>query len=115
MEQAYGSERARAIVGEVRHNTVYYPSLTIKGAIQAIRVARPLAVNKTLIESWTFRLVGAPDPLLQRTLLYSRLINAPTSVVGHDDQHCYNAIQEGLANDGNEWVSLHRNFSPKEH
>jgi benzoate/toluate 1,2-dioxygenase alpha subunit len=115
MEHAYGAERARAILGEVRHNTVYYPSLTIKGAIQAIRVARPLAVNKTLIESWTFRLVGAPDTLLQRTLLYSRLINAPTSVVGHDDQHCYNAIQEGLANDGNEWVSLHRNFAPTEH
>ena len=45
MEKAYGAERARAILGEVRHNTVYYPSLTIKGAIQAIRVARPLAAG----------------------------------------------------------------------
>src|SRR5580704_17137211 len=104
MEQAYGSERARAIVGEVRHNTVYYPSLTIKGAIQAIRVARPLAVNKTLIESWTFRLVGAPDTLLQRTLLYSRLINAPTSIVGHDDLEMYERAQEGLHVDANPWV-----------
>ena len=67
MEQAYGAERARAILGEVRHNTVYYPSLTIKGAIQAIRVVRPLAVDRTLIESWTFRLAGAPAELLQRT------------------------------------------------
>ncbi len=49
--------------------------------------------------------------LLQRTLLYTRLINAPTSVVGHDDQHNYHAIQEGLATDGNEWVSLHRNHT----
>ena len=114
MEQAYGEERARRILAEARHNTVYYPSLTIKGAIQAIRVARPLSVDKTLIESWTFRLVGAPDELLARTTTYTRLINAPTSVVGHDDLHCYRSIQEGLAAHGNDWVSLHRNYSPAE-
>jgi len=113
MEEAYGAERARHILGEVRHNTVYYPSLTIKGAIQAIRVARPLAVDQTLIESWTFRLVGAPEALLARTTTYSRLINSPTSVVGHDDLHCYRSIQEGLAG-GGDWVSLHRNHSPTE-
>ena len=114
MIASYGAERAHAILAEARHNTVYYPSLTIKGAIQAIRVARPLAVDRTVVESWTFRLVGAPEEILQRTLMYSRLINAPTSVVGHDDLLCYRAIQEGLAADGNEWVSLHRNFSADE-
>jgi benzoate/toluate 1,2-dioxygenase alpha subunit len=114
MKRAYGDERARKILGTVRHNTVYYPSLTIKGAIQSIRVARPLAADRTLLESWTFRLKGAPDSLLQRTVMYNRLINSPMSVVGHDDLHCYRAIQEGLAAQGNEWVSLHRNFDPAE-
>jgi len=114
MVEAYGEERAHAILGEARHNTVYYPSLTIKGAIQAIRVVRPLAVDKTLIESWTFRLVDAPDELLARTAAYTRLINAPTSVVGHDDLHCYRSIQQGLAAGSEEWVSLHRNYSQAE-
>ena len=114
MIAAYGEERTHRILGEARHNTVYYPSLTIKGAIQAIRVVRPLAVDKTLIESWTFRLVGAPADVLTRTTTYSRLINAPTSVVGHDDLHCYRSIQEGLTSAANEWVSLHRNYSPGE-
>ena len=114
MQRAYGAERARQILGTVRHNTVYYPSLTIKGAIQSIRVARPLAADRTLIESYTFRLKGAPERLLQRTVMYNRLINSPMSVVGHDDLHCYRAIQEGLAADANEWVSLHRNFDPAE-
>jgi phenylpropionate dioxygenase-like ring-hydroxylating dioxygenase large terminal subunit len=114
MKAAYGPEKAKQILGTVRHNTVYYPSLTIKGAIQSIRVARPLAADRTLIESWTFRLKGAPDSLLQRTVMYNRLINSPMSVVGHDDLHCYRSIQEGLAAQGNEWVSLHRNFDPGE-
>ena len=46
--------------------------------------------------------------------MYNRLINAPTSVVGHDDLYCYRAIQEGLASNGNEWVSLQRNYSDRE-
>lgn len=114
MVAAYGEERAQRILGEARHNTVYYPNLTIKGAIQAIRVARPIAADKTVLESFTFRLAGAPDELLKRTVMYTRLINAPTSVVGHDDLHCYRAIQEGLAACGNDWVSLHRNYSAAE-
>lgn len=114
MERAYGAERAHAILGEVRHNTVYYPSLTIKGAIQAIRVARPIAPDRTLVESWTFRLAGAPATLLRRTMMYSRLINSPMSVVGHDDLHCYRAMQQGLRASGNPWVSLHRDFDPAE-
>jgi len=114
MVAAYGQERAKDILGTVRHNTVYFPSLTIKGAIQAIRVVRPIAVDKTIIESWTFRLKDAPEALLQRTVMYSRLINSPMSVVGHDDRHNYRSIQEGLRAGGNEWVSLHRNFDPTE-
>ncbi|WP_321942843.1 aromatic ring-hydroxylating dioxygenase subunit alpha [Paraburkholderia tropica] len=111
---AWGEEKAKQVLGTARHNTVYYPSLTIKGAIQAIRVVRPIAPDKTVIESWTFRLKGAPDALLQRTLTYSRLINSPMSVVGHDDLHAYRAIQEGLAANGNDWVSLHRDYRADE-
>lgn len=114
LTKAYGEERARRILGMNRHNTVYYPSLTIKGPIQSIRVARPLAADRTLIESWTFRLKGAPDKLLERTVMYTRLINSPMSVVGHDDLHAYRSIQEGLHATGNDWISLHRDFKNEE-
>jgi len=114
MKAAYGEERAKEIIGLARHNTVYYPTLTIKGAIQAIRVVRPLAADRTLIESWTFRLKGAPPELLARTCMYSRLINSPFSVVGHDDLRAYRGIQQGLHAGGNEWISLHRNFDESE-
>ncbi len=114
MKARYGEAKTAQILGLARHNTVYYPNLTIKGAIQSIRVLRPIAVDKTLIESWTFRLVGAPPELLQRTTMYNRLINSPFSVVGHDDLHAYRGIQAGLHASGNDWVSLHRNCSPDE-
>ena len=34
--------------------------------------------------------------LLQRTVMYNRLINSPFSVVGHDDLQAYRGIQDGL-------------------
>ena len=114
MKAAYGKQRAQQILGLARHNTVYFPNLTIKGAIQSIRVVKPIAADKTLIESWTFRLKGAPPELLARTCMYNRLINSPFSVVGHDDLQAYRGIQSGLRASGNEWVSLHRNFDPGE-
>jgi len=46
--------------------------------------------------------------------MYSRLINSPFSVVGHDDLNAYRGIQEGLHAGGNPWISLHRNFSADE-
>jgi benzoate/toluate 1,2-dioxygenase subunit alpha len=114
MKATYGAERTAQILGMARHNTVYYPNLTIKGAIQSIRVVKPIAVDKTLIESWTFRLAGAPPELLQRTTMYNRLINSPFSVVGHDDLQAYRGIQAGLHAGGNPWISLHRNHDPCE-
>ena len=114
MKARYGEQRTAQILGMARHNTVYYPNLTIKGAIQSIRVVKPIAVDRTLIESWTFRLKGAPPELLQRTTLYNRLINSPFSVVGHDDLHAYRGVQAGLHASGNEWVSLHRNYDSAE-
>ncbi len=95
MRAAYGAERTTRSSAVARHNTVYYPSLTIKGAIQSIRVVRPLAADRTVIESWTFRLKGAPDALLQRTVNYNRLIISPFSVVGHDDLHAYRRSRRG--------------------
>ena len=114
MVAAYGEERAKAILGDVRHNTVYFPNIMVKGPIQTLRVFKPIAADKTLVESWTFRLVGAPDLLLERTLMYNRLINAPTSVVGHDDLEMYERAQTALHSRGSQWINVARLYDPAE-
>jgi len=114
MVAAYGEDRAKQILGEVRHNTVYWPNIMIKGPIQTLRLFKPIAADRTLVESWTFRLVGAPDLLLERTLMYNRLVNAPTSVVGHDDLEMYERAQEGLRARGRDWVNVARLFDAAE-
>lgn len=108
LSEAYGEKKARAILDENRHNTVYFPNIMIKGPIQQLRVFIPLAADKCLVESYIYRLVGAPDELLARTAMYNRMINAPTSIVGHDDLEMYERAQEGLLADGLEWVNIQR-------
>ena len=114
MAAAYGEERAKAILDENRHNTVYFPNIMIKGPIQLLRQFKPIAANKTLVESWTFQLVDAPDMLLERTLMYNRLINAPTSVVGHDDLEMYERAQEGLHSTATSGSTCSASTSPDE-
>jgi phenylpropionate dioxygenase-like ring-hydroxylating dioxygenase large terminal subunit len=106
----YGAQRTQEIYAFNTHNTLLYPSLTIKCAVQNIRVIRPVAVDKFIVETWSFRLKGAPDEMLQRTLLYSRLINSSASMVGPDDLEVYRRMQEGLASNASQWVEMHRQY-----
>ena len=114
MKDAYGEDRAKEILDENRHNTCYFPNIMMKGPIQQLRNFIPLAADKTLVETWIYRLVGAPDELLARTALYNRMINAPTSMVGHDDLEMYERAQEGLMSDGLEWVNIQRLYEDDE-
>jgi len=108
MRAAYGEARAKEILEHAPQNAVLYPSLAVKGSPQAMRVIRPLAVDRTLVEAWSFRAVGAPDVMLERTQTYNRLVFSPMSIVAHDDLHLFESIQQGLAGEGNDWISLHR-------
>ena len=114
MQAAHGAEKAKEILYHSPQNAVCFPSLSVKGSPQAIRVIRPLAANRTLIEAWSLRALGAPDLLFERSMTYNRLVFSPMSMVAHDDIHLFESMQQGLRADGNEWVSLHRGFTPTE-
>ena len=108
MVAAYGETRAKEILSANRHNTIFYPSFTAKDAIQAIRVVRPRSVDETVIETYHFRLVGAPEELFERTILYSRLINSSSGMVGPDDLDCYHRMQTALHSSVSDWVDMRR-------
>jgi benzoate/toluate 1,2-dioxygenase alpha subunit len=108
MTAAYGESRAREIFAISRNNSVAYPSMMFKAPIQLLRVVRPLAVDRTLIETWHFRLKGAPASMLARTLAYSTLVNSSAGMVGPDDHQIYRQLQSGLATSQVEWVEMSR-------
>ena len=108
LSQVHGDERARAILGMNRHNTVIYGSGSPHTVFQQFRVIRPLAVNRTMVEIQVFRLKGAPEQVFDRALTYANVINSPSSNVMPDDVEVYRRCQEGNRTRGGDWVSLHR-------
>ena len=114
LEAAWGVERTQEVLQRSPQNAVLYPSIALKGSPLSMRVIRPLAVDRTLVEAWSFRAVGAPDVLLERAMTYNRLVFSPMSVVAHDDVHLFESIQQGLHAQGQPWVSLHRNHQAGE-
>lgn len=105
---AYGREKALAILGENRHNTIIYGSGSPHTVFQQFRVIRPLTVNSTRVEIQVFKLKGAPDEVFKRGLMYANLINSPSSNVMPDDLEVYNRCQLGNETNGGDWVSQHR-------
>ena len=61
LEAAWGVERTQEVLQRSPQNAVLYPSIALKGSPLSMRVIRPLAVDRTLVEAWSFRAVGAPD------------------------------------------------------
>lgn len=114
MREAYGETRAREILAFTPQNAVIFPSLSVKGAPQAIRVLRPLGPERTVLEAWALQPQGAPVELLRRGVGYNRLVFSPMSVVAHDDLHVFETIHAALRARGNPWVSLHRGWQAGE-
>ncbi len=108
LRAAHGEERAQQVLSFTPQNVVFYPALALKGAPQVLRVLRPLAVDRTLIEAWALEPLGAPPALLESALTYNRSVFSPTSIVAADDLHLFESVQRGLAAQANPWVSLHR-------
>jgi phenylpropionate dioxygenase-like ring-hydroxylating dioxygenase large terminal subunit len=108
LADAHGAERAEAVLRFAPQNVVFYPSMALKGAPQVMRVLRPLAADRTVVEAWAFQPEGAPDELLHSALLYNRQVFSPMSMVAHDDLHLFERMQLSLAARGNPWVDLRR-------
>jgi phenylpropionate dioxygenase-like ring-hydroxylating dioxygenase large terminal subunit len=111
---AHGEARAREVLSFAPQNAVLYPSVSMKAMPQAIRVIRPVAVDRTVIEAWAFQPDGAPPVLARRAAMYNRLVFSPMSVLAHDDLHVFESIQQALRADGNPWVSLRRGLAAPE-
>ena len=108
LKAAYGDSKAQEILEIQRHNSIIYPSCSPHTSFQQLRVISPVAVDRTMVEIYTFRLKGAPDSVFQRAVTYANVVNSPSSNVMPDDVEVYARTQQGLQTDGGDWVSLHR-------
>ncbi len=108
LRDKHGAEKAERFLARSFHHTVIYPCLSVQSQFQQLRVVKPIAVDRTLMEIWHFRLKGAPPEVFTRNLVISNTVNSPSTIVSCDDYETWYRCHEGLKAMGNDWVSLHR-------
>ena len=91
-----------------RWNTNIYPNLSFMSGFAQLRVVHPIAVNRTVVHTYNFRLKGAPERMFRNTISFANTVNGTGSLVLTDDLEIYNRIGMGLSSEGAEWIEIGR-------
>jgi phenylpropionate dioxygenase-like ring-hydroxylating dioxygenase large terminal subunit len=118
MESRKGKEETKRILAVRRWNSNVYPNLSFMSQFQQLRVIHPLAVDRTLVCTYNFRMRGAPERMFHNTIRFANVVNGTGSLVLTDDLEIYNRIGLGISSEGAEWLQIGRGYQtdvPDEH
>ncbi|MDB5963736.1 MAG: Rieske (2Fe-2S) domain protein [Polaromonas sp.] len=113
-----GGERTHDVLSVSRFNSIVYPNCSFMSQFRQLRIVHPVAVDRTVVYTYSFRMKGAPPALFQDTVAFGNVVNGTASWVLTDDLEVYERAQKGLTGQLSEWVYLGRGFgqdTPDEH
>ena len=110
LQGEHGEARARQILGVGRFNSIVYPNVSFMGQFRQLRIVHPLAVDRTVVYTYSFRMPKAPPQMFRDTIAFSNVVNGTGSWVLTDDLEVYERAQRGLTARQPEWVYVGRGF-----
>jgi phenylpropionate dioxygenase-like ring-hydroxylating dioxygenase large terminal subunit len=110
LEKKKGKEETRRILEVRRWNSNIYPNVSLMSQFQQLRVVHPIAVNRTVVHTYNFRLKGAPEQMFRNTIAFANIVNGTGSLVLTDDLEIYNRIDLGLSSEGATWLQVGRGY-----
>jgi len=110
MVKRYGEQRTTDILRNRRHSMSIFPSVDILIAQTSVRVIRPIGVDRTEVEVFPVRLVGAPEEISIDVVRFVNITHAAASFIQSDDLEAFERCQQGLASHGTDWVLVARGF-----
>lgn len=108
LERRVGREGAKRVLGELRWNSIVYPNCSFMSQFRQLRIVHPVAVDRTIVHAYSFRLKGAPESMFRETIAFANVVNGTASPVLTDDLEVYERAQRGLGALGADWVFLGR-------
>lgn len=106
--ERHGEEKAAAVLAVDRFNNLVWPTVSVNSRFAALRVVKPLAVDRTVVEVQCFRLEGAPEEMHALSLQFVNLAASPASLVASDDLEIFERCQQGLGSGDNDWIDMRR-------
>ncbi len=110
LEKKKGKAETKRILEVRRWNSNIYPNVSLMSQFQQLRVVHPIAVNRTVVQTYNFRLKGAPEQMFRNTVAFANIVNGTGSLVLTDDLEIYNRIELGLSSEGTEWLQVGRGY-----
>jgi phenylpropionate dioxygenase-like ring-hydroxylating dioxygenase large terminal subunit len=108
LEHRLGVDGAARVLGELRWNSILYPNCSFMSQFRQLRIVHPVAVDRTVVYAYSYRLKGAPEEMFRDTVAFANIVNGTASPVLTDDLEVYERTQRGLATQRSEWVYLGR-------
>lgn len=108
LERRLGRDGAARVLGELRWNSIVYPNCSFMSQFRQLRIVHPIAVDRTVVYTYSFRLKGAPERMFRDTVAFANVVNGTASPVLTDDLEVYERTQEGLNAQRSAWVFLGR-------
>ena len=110
LEAKKGKAEAQRILEVRRWNSSIYPNLSFMSQFGQLRVIHPVAVDRTEVHTFCFRLRGAPEKMFHNAISFANIVNGTGSLVLTDDLEIYNRIGLGLSSEGADWVEIGRGY-----
>lgn len=104
----HGEAKTESILAMDRFNNLVFPSLSINAQYQQLRVVQPIAVDRTQVMAFCFRLKGAPERMFQSAVRFLTNLSSPASMIFGDDVEIFERCQAGLANTLPAWLDHSR-------
>ena len=89
-------------------NTIVYPNCSFMSQFRQLRIIHPLAVDRSVVYTYSFRMRNAPPHMFHDTVAFANVVNGTASWVLTDDLEVYERLQRGLSSGAVEWVYIGR-------
>jgi hypothetical protein len=114
LEEKHGAERTREILAPKRHNTAFYPNMSLQALNCHVRVIKPISVDMTEVNVYPVMLKGAPEEMNRNYVRHLNLTHSAASLIQTDDLECFRRCQDGLTAQSSDWVWFSRGLETDE-
>ncbi len=103
-----GEAEADRILKVTLWNTILYPNCSFMSQFRQLRILHPLAVDRSVVTTYSFRMTDAPPAMFRDTVAFANVVNGTGSWVLTDDLEVYERLQRGLSSGEVDWLYIGR-------
>ena len=104
LEARHGKSRTEEILRPRRHNTAFFPNMTLQALNYHVRVIIPVAVDRTEIHVYPVQFKGAPAAMNAGFVRHMNVTHSAASFIQTDDLECFRRCQEGIVAQASDWI-----------